>query len=127
MKVYRIQDDAGIGFYRSYYWRMDGKVTINHPTPDDDAKLCMVYEDIGRTDWLTGKSPVVRYGFATLTQMRQWVYKEEWRIAMHKHGFKVHVLDAEQAWAGDTQAMYMPHNVTTLEILSIKDAFNRED
>lgn len=57
-----------------------------HPSPSDDASL--------KYDWQQFSEQRVQddyiFGFKSLDQLRQWLYRTEWRQGLHDAGFEVH-------------------------------------
>lgn len=75
-----------------------------HPSPFEDSALMADLENKGlpsptNREW--------RYGFASLDQLRNWLYKAEWRSTLAFHGFFISIIDVSNldCAIGDTQAM----------------------
>lgn len=89
MLIWRIEDENGGGMYRG---GCEGFATVaadvsdwatdRHPSPLWDEALG--FFDIDRDEreyW--------KFGFATLSQMRQWVYKAAWRRGLDDLGYSL--------------------------------------
>lgn len=89
MLIWRIENENGGGMYRSGHndfgtiaaevgdWASD-----RHPSPIwDDA--------LGWGDICPYERDLWKFGFASLSQMRQWVYKAKWRRSLDEIGFSL--------------------------------------
>lgn len=113
---YRIENEQGHGMYRSDTYlnctsNMQGME--RHPSPYDDmglAKNCKRRKYMPGATWCKWwriDPTLFNYGFGNLDQLKNWVYKKEWRTELQKKGFKVSVYKCKKAAfaAGDTQAV----------------------
>ncbi len=61
----------------------------------------------------TSQSPYI-FGFATLEQLKFWIYKEEWVTQLEENGFVISRLEAsstEYVTHGRTQAIINRHTI----------------
>lgn len=88
MLIWRIEDENGEGMYRSSS-RNVGEVddteswsSARHPCPNFD-------DGLGWSDIDCDERDLWKFGFATLSQMRQWVYRAKWRRGLDEIGFSL--------------------------------------
>lgn len=89
MLIWRIENENGGGMYRggcegfaTVAAGVGGWVTDRHPNPLWD-------EALGFDDIDPDERDRYKFGFATLGQMRQWVYKAAWRRGLDEIGFSL--------------------------------------
>jgi len=101
MLVFRVQTPKGVGMYCSGA-RATGQMfdlDTYHPSPNNDGKLGDVWAELhNKVEW--------RFGFASIDQLRMWIYRQEWRDSLHEQGLYVSVISAEYVHVGETQAIY---------------------
>lgn len=110
--IYRIEDKGGYGLYCS----LNDKVKLTslaeprHPMPWNDEGLKP--HVVGHSPWvgIAWKKPAnkwdLRYGFATLDQLRFWIYKQAWRDRLDEVGALINVYEAPDCLIGQTQAVF---------------------
>lgn len=125
MLVFRIEDANDDGMYGGGMWdkavgaRADTK---RHPCPQDDSRLW----------WNYLKRPeVVRdfhFGFSSISQLRAWLYKDEWLERMHELGgvLKVYDVDDEHVVLGNAQVMFLKEQANSFERRSLHPDSIRE-
>lgn len=120
-KVYRVEDQLGYGPYEvecdvSFEMTHDA----HHPLPENDAKLSSFWRDqLLKGYWHYTK---YRFAFASLEQLKFWIYREDWRKELDENGFRVSVYETDSAKIGDTQAVFLKSEATleyTLSLLEI--------
>ncbi|KVE35706.1 hypothetical protein [Burkholderia sp. BDU5] len=85
MLVFRIEDAAGVGAYRSNC--ESHPVDHTQPAPWEDPKLRMAWA--GLCD--DGIHKDYYFGCGSLTQLRRWFHCEDWRRTAHEAGLRVSV------------------------------------
>ncbi len=114
--VYRIEDSEGDGMYWSEdaiardldLYELDGR----HPPPHKDAILSSI--------WPALDDGSHKFGFTSLEQLKCWVFSKGARQQLADAGFTIAVFEAE-AYAGDTQVIYVPETRVDLDTLSLTD------
>ncbi|AQT27805.1 hypothetical protein HOR67_gp43 [Ralstonia phage RS-PI-1] len=113
MLVFRVEDAAGVGAYRSKC----------HRHPEDDARQPLPWEDRGlMAPWAglcdAGIHKDYFFGFGSLTQARRWFHDGDWRASAHEAGLRVSVYkvdalacspldrDAMLAYRGSKQVVF---------------------
>lgn len=122
--VYRIETKDGTGMYGSGGCREAGFGYDNsrHPSPEDDALLSKLLEEkSGNAAWCFSFSPY-HFGFATIEQLRNWIYRDEWLLELHNSGHVLAIIESEEVFAGYTQAIFI--RPETYQTLDIKEYFN---
>lgn len=124
-KIYRVakRDSLTQGLY-AHWWCQD---VVNlydmqgrHPAPADDSALRSAWTSAGRG--VTGSDNMdLRYGFASLEQLKFWIFSDEMRQEIAREGFVIHVLEASETYVGDTQATYHPDTAQFIEILELTE------
>ena len=102
MLFYRIEDEYGKGMYTTIFsdisremFELDGR----HPAPCNE-------EGLGEyLDGMEGSWKNYRYAFKSLEQLKNWIYKKEWRTKLKRDGLKLIVIDAK-GFHGNTQAVF---------------------
>lgn len=86
-----------------------------HPLPEDDSLLVLVLGD-------RKVRGVMHFGFGSVDQLRNWLYKDSWLLGLHDAGYVLAIVEADEAFVGSTQAVFVrPESYPTV---SIKDYFN---
>lgn len=114
--MYRL---AGVDLYQimtSYGWDGDQD---RHPSPESDSVL--MQSGIPGNTWGLGEISHLRFGFASVDQLRSWLYKDEWLLGLHNHGYVLAIIETEEAYIGSTQAVFLRPEV--YETVSIKEYF----
>jgi hypothetical protein len=113
--IYRVEDATGEGLYSAFdpgtYPRVEMQDEKRHPVPLDDDKISPV--------WLKLQDKL-NFGFASLDQLRFWVYKRVWREDLHKYGLSIKKIKAKGV-LGDTQAVFLPETREDIETISLLD------
>lgn len=100
--VYRVENKDGIGMYRGDAYNCTFKMYgQRHLAPSEDAELCDFWDDTSLAE-----RDALRFAFATIDQLRAWIYHIGWRRALHKIGLVVSVYDAEFVHSGATQCVF---------------------
>lgn len=111
--VYRIakKDSFSEGLYTS-------NVSCNlfdlggcHPEPRKDTGIAAIWKELG-TELL--------FGFGSISQLMQWVHKEEWRKGLDLEGYIIYVVKPLGAYAiGETQAVFRIREYEILNTISL--------
>jgi hypothetical protein len=113
MRVWRIENrESRLGMYSGVGASpLDEGASSRHPTPLGDSLLCKSIANSCKTCnvllHLT-KHKEYRYGFSSLEQLRSWVYKDEWLSFYHNRNFALVEYDADIAYQGNTQCVFIP-------------------
>ena len=106
-----------------------------HPGPNDDAAI----KDAWSKGSYNGLHREYFFGFKSLDQLRQWIYKTEWRQELHDTGYEIHIWEAKACvntnymgdtdrfkgtevrpyLQGDTQMVFMPWYFTHTDTISL--------
>ena len=125
--VRRTGPGIGVGMYSSKAGlRACGsyETTRKHPSPWADTAL--KWDDIG---WFLGvPQDQCYFGFASLDQLKAWLYRQEWREHLHLNGFVVKMWDLPEEFAmhsGNAQAVatsqaLMSHECSYLSLLDLE-------
>lgn len=117
--IWRLEDEGGRGIYAYDYFDeatnyektgADGCAGSPHPTPSNDPALG--WYDIPDCD-----RDHYHFGFATLSQMRQWVYKAVWRRKLSDMDILLNKYEvpAEFARRSNFQAVFWKDKATLIE------------
>lgn len=108
MKIYRMQNEDGEGMYRksSVSEAIFGDTTnrSKHPSPKDDSKISKFWCDLSFL-W----AEKYYFGFASILQMRNWIYDDFWFDQLAEKGYHPYELEIEEEYVqiGNTQAIYL--------------------
>lgn len=115
--VYRIEMPNGVGMYRCYLACADDiQDDMRHPTPTEDAELWPFWKDMGYRE--RGQ---MRFGYATIAQLKSWVYKKSWRKKIKDHGLVVSVYRARFVRVGSAQAVFRLRTAKKIGEIDILD------
>lgn len=140
MIIYRIEDVNGIGFgtkLSNVYCPLRGELSVwsvvlgngcsydldanIHPCPDDDdiLKNILVGQDISEYS----------FGFSSAKQMRNWMYKDKWLIALEKHGMFIskYIVDSQYVILGEKQCMFLIDKISYKHQEIISDYFGFDE
>jgi len=78
-----------------------------HPTPSSDRLLARPWYE------LEDKSQYF-FGFKSLEQMRQWIYKEHVLRGLQEDGFRIAIYQTEDYYIGDTQMIFRKSTATLI-------------
>lgn len=90
-----------------------------HPLPNEDSVL--MASGIPRNAWGIKDLQRLHFGFASVEQLRNWLYKDQWLVGLHDAGYVLAIIETEEAYIGSTQAVFLRPDV--YEKVSIKDYF----
>lgn len=105
MKVYRIVDKKGRGLYRDLAEKIGMSLSASdeHPTPYMDSQLTREQQkkDLEFSD--------KRYCFASIEQLKRWMYNDEWIKEAIQLKAKVYTFEVEAKYlaVGTTQAIFV--------------------
>ena len=124
MLVYRVENAQGGGMYRNDGLSVASICDISdyssarHPHPTaDDALMRSIPRHLNQMGM---PAYVFNYGFASLEQLKMWLYQNEWRVALSDAGFHVAVYNClKDAYVGDTQAVFIKQHATLVETLHL--------
>ena len=130
VKILRLESKCGMGVY-AYYNTVELTNKLcdkqRHPTPDRDSKLVDSVKSAGinlLTDYFSVKSWMY-FGFESKAQLQNWVYNNEWLIAMHK--LKIYLAEVEverhYVYLGNTQVIYNKNKVVGKQQYDILEYF----
>ena len=126
MLVYRIEDEDGKGMYHSSKAISMEVDERKHKEPCSDSLLAPVWLSLS-----TGSRETFVFGFASIEQLRNWVYDDDWLYKLHETGFILSVYDVpdKDVIAGHTQVMFLRfEDVRAARIEhSIKEYFKLEE
>lgn len=132
--VFRIEHASnGEGMYRGMHDGLSGVMFRTgtdadydrHPTPWEDSGLMQVIADSGADRSAVINSGDFRYGFGSVDQLRAWLYRNEWLEGLHDSGYIVAICEAETAYVGHSQALFI--RPEEYRKVSIKEFFKLKD
>ena len=116
LTLYRVENANRTGLYRASELACDVlSESTRHPMPYADDGLTDYWDTIGY-----GKVVVHQFAFASLEQLKFWIYRASIRRALADAGLQVSVISA-MGVAGDTQAVFLPETREDIEVLSLKE------
>lgn len=137
--IFRIEDKAGQGMYRSDKFGSsqhnpmygDGYDDMKHPLPHNDSLLMsnmrIWHAAQGNTEQSQKSCPVVdafNFGFASQEQLRNWIYKDEWLVKLDQKFFlTLYAVPDEFVVVGHTQACFIREQVVNKRRYNITDYF----
>ena len=126
--IYRIEDDLLKGPYcRSNLLTMNLD-SSKHPNPYKDSMLVNDFEQRSVPgDLVMFTVPLnYRFGFSSMSQLRAWIYDDDWMIDLHDRGYHLSIYELERSAVaiGYSQAMFNKDKATLLRTQSILEAFN---
>lgn len=86
-----------------------------HPHPMEDSVLMA-------TDIPRYATAHLNYGFASIEQLRSWLYKDAWLVGLHAAGYVLAIIESEEVYVGSTQAVFL--RPETYPTFSIQEYFN---
>ena len=123
MKIYRVErinpkhpfatSNFGSGLYRSDTACVYLNDKNRHPVPQLDEALGW-YEIPGK------ERDMYYFGFASIEQLKFWIYQKECRELLHEEGFKISVYEGNIKH-GDTQAVIHIKGKTLVETLNLTE------
>lgn len=133
--IYRIEDKEGYGMYRSgrnleYFFTSDRE---RHPQPHNDSLLCQefsIYSNLYfNSDGVPTEESEYYFGFGSIQQLRNWIYKDDWLVELHNIGFMIseYTCEDNNAHVGYTQAVFINEveykQYSILEYFNLKQSF----
>lgn len=113
--IYRIEAITGEGMYRCRSALVSFKDACDimpideakHPTPRNDSLLIMNMEASG-LDTNSEDVYEYRFGFSSLEQLRNWIYRDSWLIGLHDIGLVIteYCCEDKDVLVGHTQAIF---------------------
>lgn len=109
--VYRVETPDGRGMYHSGLMTEVVDLVLNksaselrrkHPMPHEDEALSVAVERAG----YDLDDPLLYYGFASIAQLKRWLFHPEVRRELSARGLRVSVYEGPCAH-GDTQAVFV--------------------
>jgi hypothetical protein len=123
VEVYRIQDAAGIGPYRSHLLpQFHAFDEVRHPAPSDDSKLrdaLFRWADGAEfPPWNIPWNHAWRCGFTSVQMLRAWFYDDEWLEMFRYSGYKLmrYTVPADKVLVGYTQCVFDPADHPRVEL-----------
>ena len=126
--IYRIEDQDLKGPYcqsNALSMTVDSQ---RHPTPSKDSSLvydfATHFNPDGYTDFYVPDH--YRFGFSSMSQLRSWIYDDDWMIDLHDNGYHLSIYELERSAVaiGYSQAMCNKDKAILLRTQSILKAFN---
>lgn len=119
-QVFRVECANGGGMYVSTSCQPSYEMIeeARHPSPDEDVLLAPLWQ----IEMETGNYKNFSFTFASLEQLKFWIYREDWRKELDENGFRVSVYETDSAKIGDTQAVFLKSQAKleyTLSLLEI--------
>lgn len=126
MKIWRIEDESGVGMYSSYYslsWGLAYPHDYRHPMPYEDSLLRENMRSSFLEEDLYDISNYI-FGFTSLEQLRCWIYSDSWLKDLHYRGFilSIYEVEDEKALVGHTQVIFI--RSSDVVKYSIEEYFN---
>lgn len=107
----------------------------HHPCPGDDAALGPHWQHAAYGHY----NREYFFGFKSLDQLRQWIYKTEWRQELHEAGYEIHIWEGRACLnttylgnrdnlkgipfrpyiQGDTQMVFVPWHFTCTDSITL--------
>lgn len=124
VKVLRVETDVKLGMYGQSdldcIWDMQSP--SNHPLPNEDAALSSVWNDFR----VKGIHREWSFGFSDLKQLRNWIYRSEWRDELARTGFMISVYDAKDYHLGDTQCIFKLKESNLVDRFGFDEIYTKE-
>lgn len=98
---YNAQASVAAAMYAS--WE-DTEYETRHPGPLQDSLLRANFEAAQGPMTMSSMDPF-RFGFASMAQLRAWVYRDEWRDSLAREDFLLNIYLPSEMYVGNTQAM----------------------
>lgn len=138
MLIYRIETESGGGMYQGNYGAMCPLTfdSARHPIPENDSLLMdNMFYVIERENWPHDTSAHsfiygrYRFGFASVDQLRAWVYQDDWLVKLHRYGLRLAVYDVadEDCVVGYTQAIFRNAEPWKTNYFNILDFFGLQN
>lgn len=123
MLLYRVhlKGDISVGMYTAAcagnFFEMDGR----HPPPSSDSMLRTAWNDISERNGRTGGPPQWWFGFGSLEQFSNWVYREEWWQRLTDEGYVISLINVpdNRCHLGYTQAIMHNHHTEIVKSVSV--------
>lgn len=115
-KIYRVETASGAGMYAGGVWNRatGGYNTVERqPNPYND-KILSDYIELG-------EHRNMHYGFKSKKQLKAWIFKKKWRMALAELGacVKVFEVPAEHVIIGDKQAIFRMEYANIVQAIRI--------
>jgi hypothetical protein len=134
MLIYRIETESGGGMYQGSYGALCPLTfdSARHPIPENDSLLmdnmsCVIEREglppaTSAWSFIYGR---YRFGFASVDQLRAWVYQDDWLVKLHLYGLRLAVYDVddEDCVVGYTQAIFRNSEPWKTNYFNILDFF----
>jgi hypothetical protein len=138
MLIYRIEDEDAGGPYRGNNSDKNpfGSATASdrHPLPADDSllqdsirfRMERDLDDVDDCHWSSFLECEFIFGFASVEQMRNWVYNDTWLTRMDDNGFFLSVFDVpeDHICIGNTQAVFRRNHAISIRRYTMAEFFN---
>jgi hypothetical protein len=99
-RIWRLETKDGRGVYESgHYWKVADHEPDRHPTPFLDLGLDFnSWEEIGK----------FHFGFASIEQYTQWMYRRKWRMGFEEKDLVLsrYEVPVRHSRVGDKQAVF---------------------
>lgn len=126
--IYRIEDQDLKGPYCQSNALSMNQDAQRHPCPSKDSSLVYDFEAHFNPDEYTDfyVPEHYRFGFSSMSQLRAWIYDDDWMIDLHDSGYHLSIYEIERSAVaiGYSQVMFNKDKAVLLRTQSILDAFN---
>lgn len=103
--IYRVEDSYHTGMYSAETSSNMFELQSRHPPPEDDVTLGPKWKALSKDE----RDPY-HFGFASMEQLKFWIYMQEWRTELESEGYRVSVYSVSPSCAlvGETQCVFLP-------------------
>ena len=123
MLLYRVHKDGdiSIGMYSAGCAVNFFELTGRHPRPSADSMLCSAWADICDRGCFVGGCPPWWFGFGSLEQFSNWVYREEWWQRLTDEGYVISLVYVPdyRYHLGYTQAIMHKHHTKIVKSVPV--------
>jgi hypothetical protein len=129
VKVVRVETAMRVGMYS--YRDVDNnkpaciydmQSSANHPSPEEDAALSTIWNKLYRD----GTHREWSFAFSDLKQLRNWIYRSEWRNELAGCGLMISVYEVEHYHLGDTQCIFRWENVKLVDRFGFDEIYTKD-
>ena len=129
VKVLRVESEDRVGMYAYRDVNYDQPECIynmqdsmRHPSPDEDAALSRLWAEFSGD----GTHREWSFAFTDMNQLRNWIYKTEWRNELAKFGLKISVYEVTHYHLGDTQCIFKWEDTKFIERFGFDEIYTKE-
>lgn len=126
--IYRIENQHLKGPYSESNALSMNPDSQRHPMPSKDSLLVYDFKAHFNPDEHTNFDVPehYRFGFSSISQLRAWIYDDDWMIDLHDCGYHLSIYEMERnaAAIGYSQVMFNKDKATLLRTQSLLEVFN---